>query len=228
MLPQLLDTGRIPTTPDIRHVLLTLQQAADALGKTARQVRYLVKQGRLPARKVGGQWLVDSADLPRSPGQDKATERKQRMLVQAIDEALDIPASARRRYSVRDLRAYKIAAPLYHQITAALGAEHPVCQALHQTLEELARGCHRYDRTTKADAYRTARDHASQAACQLALLIDRATGQKADTEADLAPDQNVQNVDNGPALAWLDTVEQELMAALAGLIRRLERQLNAA
>ena len=45
---------------------LTLEQAATRLGKSLRQVRYMIKSQRLPAQKVGGRWMVDSADLPLS------------------------------------------------------------------------------------------------------------------------------------------------------------------
>ena len=40
---------------------LSLQQTADILGKTRRQVLYMIDQGRLPGKKVGGRWVVDRA-----------------------------------------------------------------------------------------------------------------------------------------------------------------------
>ena len=51
---------------------LTIDQAAIRLGKTARQVRYLIQSERLPARKVGGRWVIESENLPLSEGQEKA------------------------------------------------------------------------------------------------------------------------------------------------------------
>ncbi len=46
---------------------LTLQQAAASLGKTRRQIQYLIQQGRLPAKKVGGRWYVESAGMVQDP-----------------------------------------------------------------------------------------------------------------------------------------------------------------
>ncbi|MFW6195684.1 MAG: helix-turn-helix domain-containing protein [Chloroflexota bacterium] len=42
---------------------LTLQQAASELGRSQTQVRRYIRAGKLPAEKVGSQWLVDRADL---------------------------------------------------------------------------------------------------------------------------------------------------------------------
>ena len=197
-------------------MLLTIQQAADTLGKTARQVRYLIQQGKLDASKLGGQWLIDSGQLPRSSKQQRAAERKQRMLADAVEDALELPpASARRRYSVRDLRAFKIAAPLFADVAAALGEDHVVARELRLSLDALASGCHRYDSPDKASAYRTARDHASRAACELALMAQNQG--PSETEDD-----------KSPAERWLDCIEQELMAAMAGLLRRLQRPRRSA
>lgn len=184
-------------------MMLTLQQAANKLGKTRRQVLYLIQHGKLRSRKVGSHWRVHSDDLPLSPGQVQATERKQMRLANAVDDTLGLPAVRRRRYSIKDLCAFQIGAPVLGATVAALGPEHEASKSLRLTLEELARGCHRYDSRDKASAYRSARDAASRAACELALVKD---------------------VDTAPQL--LDTVEQELMAALAGLLRRLERRAN--
>ena len=64
----------------------------------------------------------------------------------------------------------------------------------------LARGCHRFDRRAKADAYQAARDAASVAVCEL-LMDDR------------------EGLD-----AQVHTLEQEFMPAVAGLLRRLDRK----
>ena len=181
---------------------LTLEEAARRLGKSTRQVRYLIQQERLKARKFAGRWVIDSEDLPLSPGQRQAVERRERELRTAVDEALGLPAGDDRkpRYSIRDLKAFQIAAPLYHRAETQLGAEHPATAALRQVLGELTRGCHRFDRSEKAAAYRQARDAASLAVCELVL----AGGAEADH--------------------LVQAIEQELMAAFAGLLRRLERR----
>lgn len=43
--------------------LLTTKQAADALRITPRRVIALIKSGRLPAERIGRDWLINPADL---------------------------------------------------------------------------------------------------------------------------------------------------------------------
>ncbi len=79
-----------------------------------------------------------------------------------------------------------------------MAADHPASVALKHVLESLTEGCHRFDRQEKAAAYRAARDQASRAVCE--LLLDASQGADELTHA----------------------LEQELMAALAGLMRRMD------
>jgi excisionase family DNA binding protein len=55
--------------------LLTVEQAADELGVTTRRVRALIAAERLPARKIGRDWLVQRSDLEpvrqRKPGRPR-------------------------------------------------------------------------------------------------------------------------------------------------------------
>lgn len=181
---------------------LTIDQAAARLGKSARQIRYLIQTERLPARKLGGTWIIESENLPLSPGQEAALERRGRQFRSAVEQALDLPDEKERpsRYSVNDLKAFQIALPLFRSATDSLGSEHPATRALRQSLEHLARGCHRFERSDKATAYRDARDAASLAVCELILAQDGGT-------ADL-----------------VTQLEQNLMGAFAGLLRRVDRR----
>jgi excisionase family DNA binding protein len=182
-------------------MLLTIAQAASQLGKSERQIRYLIQAGQIEARKLGGRWVIDSAALPLSTGQERAQERKARQLRAAVEEGLGLDKEATpARFSVRDLKAFQLALPIHQAAIEALGAEHPVAEALHTALVELSRGCHRFEASDKANAYRAARDAASLAVCELLLS------------------------DSPAATALVDRIEQELMAALAGLLRRLERR----
>lgn len=185
---------------------LSLEDAATKLGKSVRQVRYLVKLGRLPSRKVAGRYLVTippsggppfEEPAPSSSPRATAQQRKQSALRAAVEDALDLPPQ-QRRYSLRDLKAFQVGLPLYQQALDRLGPEHGACRALRQLLENLSRGCHRFDSADKAEAYRAARDAASQAVCE--LLLFPGTGSE----------------------ALVDGIEQDLMAALAGLLRRLQ------
>lgn len=176
---------------------LTLSETAQRLGKTERQVRYMIEQGQVAAKKRGGRWFLESEDLPLSDGQKEAMDRQVRQLRDAVDDTLGI-ASTKRRYSVRDLVAFQIALPLFQQSVKALGADHPASQALHRMLDLLSRGCHRFEPAEKGAAYREARDAASSAVCELLLSGE-------DTAGEIATE-----------------IEQDLMAAFAGLLRRAE------
>jgi excisionase family DNA binding protein len=181
---------------------LSLQQAADRLGKSPRQVRYLIRTGRLSAQKIGGRWVVSSDDLPLSEGQRAAVERRERQLRVTVEDGLGLSDAPERppRYSVRDLKAFQVALPLYRRAVAALAPDHPAAVALREVLELLTRGCHRFERSAKAEAYRQARDAASRAVCE--LLLDG----------------------SGPTDELVSAIEQDLMASLAGLLKRLERR----
>ncbi len=152
------------------------------------------------ARKVQGRWLIDSGDLPKSSAQKAARERKQRQLRGLVEEALEVPEELPRRYSVMDLKAFQIGLPIYRRASRDVGHEHAATAELRRMLALLAQGCHRYEQADKASAYREARDAASLAVCELALA------------------------DSDVASELLHDIEQDLMAGLAGLIRRAERR----
>ncbi len=53
---------------------LLLSEAARLLDKSESQVRYMIKSGRLAARKVDGRWRIRREDLPRTAGQLRAAD----------------------------------------------------------------------------------------------------------------------------------------------------------
>lgn len=182
---------------------LTLEQAATRLGKSQRQVLYMIQQKRLPAEKIAGRWFIDSeaAEPLLNEQQQNNQTRKQRQLRAAVDSALALEPDEQRqaRYSIRDLKAFQIALPVYRTACQEFGSDHAATRLLRQVLEHLSQGCHRFDQEDKATAYRAARDAASLAVCELALA-----------ESDAAN-------------RLLYTLEQDLMAAMAGLLRRVDK-----
>ncbi|HEY5419161.1 MAG TPA: helix-turn-helix domain-containing protein, partial [Marmoricola sp.] len=58
------DARRLSSSDANRH--LSLHEAADLLGVHYMTVYRRVRLGILPARKVGGTWMIDRADLERS------------------------------------------------------------------------------------------------------------------------------------------------------------------
>ncbi len=75
---------------------LSLRQTAERLGKSVRQVRYMIEHGQLTARKNGGRWVVEASDLPLSDGQKQARTRRDEHLKQALEEALDVGRATKR------------------------------------------------------------------------------------------------------------------------------------
>jgi hypothetical protein len=178
---------------------LTLEQTATRLGKSQRQVLYMIRQNRLPAKKIAGRWFVESTDILQNDQQRRRSEHKERQLRAAVEEALDLSEDdLKTRYSVRDLKAFQIALPIYRKLCEELSDTHPAVQALRRVLEHLCRGCHRFARAEKAESYHAARDAASLVICELVLA------------------------DSPAAEPLIHTLEQDLMAALAGLMRRMD------
>jgi excisionase family DNA binding protein len=89
---------------------LSLQQPADILGKTRRQVLYMIDQGRLPGKKVGGRWVIDRADLQIDEAVQQRTSQKQARFKAVIEDVLT--AGRERHYSLRDLKAVQLATPI--------------------------------------------------------------------------------------------------------------------
>jgi len=179
---------------------ITIDEAAARLGKSARQVRYLIQNGSLSANKVNGRWVIEADDLPLSEPQRAALGRQERALRGAVERGLGLDEEKRQRYSVRDLKAFELALPLHQRTEALLGADHPATRALRRSLLLLAQGCHRFSREDKATSYHAGRDAVSRAVCELVLA------------------------ENGEAEPIIHDIEQDLMAAFSGLLRRLERR----
>jgi hypothetical protein len=178
---------------------LSLQQAVEILGKTRCQVLYMIEQGRLPAKKIGGRWAIERADLQVDEERQQRASQQQARLKDMIEEALT--AGQGRRYTLRDPKAVQLAAPIYYQLAARGAGWEKATTYMRACLDHLALGCHRYDRQEKTVAYRAARDAASLASMELLLC-------NAAAQAD----------------PLLDAIEQELMPAFAGLLRRSERR----
>lgn len=174
---------------------VSLDEAAVLLGKSARQVRYLIQQGRLTAKKDGSRWVIRREDLPLPPGAMGARDRAVGRLRAVADEVL--PPS-QPPIGVGQLRAWQVGSPLLRELVA-VAPEHPAALALRSALLAVSRGCHRFHARDKAEAYAEARDAAADSA---ALLL----------------------LDGAPALAAIGArVEADLLPAMSGLLRRVDR-----
>lgn len=185
-------------------MLLSLPEAATILGKSERQIRYLIKLGKLTARKQEGRWVVDRDDLPLTDAQRRRLATSSRALVEHVQEVAERVADTKakaggRRFSVRDLRAFQAGIPLHRAAVAAVGEAAKATGHLRDALDALARGCHSFHARDKHDSYRSAREHAASAVAELLL-------HPSDDHSTLA-----------------DRIEQELLPRITGLLRSTER-----
>ncbi len=179
----------------IPGVDLSLSEAARLLGKSDRQLRYLIAKGEIRARKVGRQWRLRRRDLPLSKGQEKAAAQKE-------DRALKLEAAATagRQLSVRKIRACQVGLPLYRELRDAVGDDHPAVALLHEALLLVACGYYEFHGREKSQYYSRAREQASRAAMTLLLQGETGGGQ------------------------LVERFETSLLPAIGGLVRRAERR----
>lgn len=91
-------------------IILTLEQAAELLQLSARTVQRLVSRGRMPGRRIGGQWRFDRDQLrewvrgaevetaAEPPSQIELIDREARRLGVDLPQTLiDMQQAARRR-----------------------------------------------------------------------------------------------------------------------------------
>ncbi len=174
---------------------LSLSEAARLLGKSERQLRYLVTKGEVPARKVGRQWSIRRSDLPLSEGQEKAAGQKE---ARSLD--LELQATAGRQLSVRKIRACQVGLPLYRELCDAVGDDHPAVALLQEALMLLACGYYEFHGQEKSVYYSRAREHASRAA--MALMLEGEDSRE----------------------GLVKRFETALLPAIGGLVRRAERR----
>lgn len=180
---------------------LSLTEAARLLGKSERQMRYLIQEARVPARKVHGHWVIRREDLPLSEGQVRAARQKTERAARLAEEILrPEEESSPQGHSIRQLRAYQVGVPLYRDLVEKTGADHPAAALMREALMLLACGYHEFESQNKAEHYGRARLHASRTV--MALLLD-----DDESRRDLA-----------------GRLESSFLPALGGLIHQAERR----
>ena len=97
---------------------VSLHEAAALLGKTRRQVVYMIEQGQLPAAKVGGRWVIERSLLSADTAVQQRASQQEARLRAAVEEALT-PGGKSRRHTFADLKAVQPAAPIYREPQAA-------------------------------------------------------------------------------------------------------------
>lgn len=91
-------------------MLLTVNEAATALGCTPRAVRYRLSRGELKGHKDGGRWRIVADALPLTSAQHDAMQRRADDIRKLVDDALP-PRKARsrgdKRRTLADLAAFR-------------------------------------------------------------------------------------------------------------------------
>lgn len=173
----------------------TLPEVAGLLNKSQRQIRYLIKTGKLPAHKPHGRWTVKKSDL------DIFTTAPQADAVQRTEAA----HAAGRRYSVQDLQAFQVGQTIFRDMVEALTISDPNVKKLRNALEALTLGCHAFEPDEKIEYFRRVRR--TLASIVAALLL---------------PDEPPADDDDQAIFAG--RIEQELMPHIGGLIRAADRK----
>jgi len=188
---------------------LTLSEAAVALGKTERQLRYAIKEGELPARMERRRWIVKSSDLPLSDSQRAAMAAQVRTARTAFEKGLEPAAKATeakeddKTYSVTDLIAFQSGIEVHEDFVKKLGADDPACAQLVAALTGVSKGCHSFHPNDKARHFTEARDRMATLIAELLLHV----GKGRETRQALAR-----------------RVERELIPKVAGLVARQEKR----
>ncbi|MEM7200457.1 MAG: helix-turn-helix domain-containing protein [Planctomycetota bacterium] len=66
----------MPLSTDHALVKLSLADAATILGRSPRQLRYMIRAGKIRAAKTGTRWQIESDDLPLTVGQRVALRER--------------------------------------------------------------------------------------------------------------------------------------------------------
>jgi hypothetical protein len=145
-----------------------LTEACARLAITPRQLRYRIKEGSVKAVKVEGRWVIDEADLPRTPTRDRKEIERAADLSQVLSDAL-AKRRARRRYSVQDLEVF-VALVAVAQDLHRRNPDHPAWPHLTAAATTISRAVHAFDRKAKAAAFQAARLAVADAVAWLNLV----------------------------------------------------------
>lgn len=186
---------------------LSITETATVLGKSERQVRYMIRKGELAAKKEGKRWRIASDDLPLDDRQKERLHARLASAREALEEALEPAAKAvgargkrGEAYSVSRLAAFEAGAEIYRELAAGQAADTPARDCLQNALLHVARGCHSFHAESKARAFDEARQLAATAVAHLLLPGD------------------------GDGLRLAERLEEELIPKLAGLVAANEKR----
>ncbi|MBK8979838.1 MAG: helix-turn-helix domain-containing protein [Planctomycetes bacterium] len=186
---------------------ITIREAADLTGRSARAIRDQIAAGRLPARKQGHGWRVRVEHLPLTDaqrGHARARAQQAHAIIDELSPSRGTTTRDTRRRSVADLDAFRVAresVDLLRHWAAALTAPHALTEVLHladAAIGDLGEGIHEFDRQARSARFARARCDLARA---VALLhVCGAT-------------------DEPPAFRAAERIEQEVLPLVGGLLR---------
>ncbi len=191
---------------------LTVRESATLLGRSARAVRAQLARGDLKGVKRDGLWRIDRSDLPLTDAQRRSLQAKADRVRQAVEDALPsrmASAAGRRSRSLADMKAFRSGARLLGEIRgvepAVLedAAKAEVCRLLERALLKLAEAEQHFDRELKLAAVNEARAALARGTGRLLLA------------AGIPPAE--------PVFGWVTALEGEVMPAVAGFARWVDR-----
>ena len=191
---------------------LSVSEAATLLGRSPRAVRAQLARGDIEGVKRDGVWRIERGSLPLNETQRRSLQAKAELVRRAVEDALPsrtATTTGRRSRSLADMTAFRKGAQLLGEIRSAecssLGepAQGQICRLFEQALLKLAEAEQHFDRELKLAAVNRAR--AALARVVGCLLM----------EAGIPPPE--------PAFGWLTTLEGEVMPAVAGFARWVDR-----
>ncbi len=162
---------------------LSISEVAIVLGKSERQVRYLIRKKELRAKKDGKKWVVASDDLPLDADRKARLGERLASARRALEGGLEPAAKAlagagsdtkakSEHYSVTRLAAFETGAEIYRQLVRDLGDDNPARQYLIDAMVEITRGCHRFHAEAKARSFDRARELTASAVTHLLVAAD--------------------------------------------------------
>jgi len=186
-------------------MLLSVTEAAQVLGVSARTVRGRLARGELKGRKKGGHWVVPRDTLPLPESEHRRLQDHAESIRRTVDAALPSRTPAlRKRRSVVDEVAFRTAHALRIELRASPHpSAAPAADAVEEGLVALALALHEWRREARLAALTRTRAAMSRA---VALLL---------LDGSMPPQP--------PVVGWVVTLEQDVLGPLVGLSRRAER-----
>jgi len=187
---------------------LKLKEVANLLGKSERQIRYMIKKGELKAIKKDGQWSIDRECLPFSVKQILTINRKREIFTDGIDKVVN-KLAIKKEYTFTDLRSFQLSYALYREFLNQDGQDGKDLQdnfnvQLGKVFVCLASGYHSFDTQDKIREYKRAKLEL----CQLLVNLFTKNHQK--------PSQ--------PLAKAMNTIEKDIIPSINGLIRAIEKK----